>query len=733
MSQAQRAPSAPGGPPSTPSWRSWWPVGLVALAGLALTLTAFEYVRAASHERLVNHFERETGNLAMATRQRLARYTEALHSLADYFDAEGQVSREAFQGLSRGLLERHPGIRALEWVPVVKASERAAFEAAARREGLTAFRLTDDDPAGRLQPAPPREVYYPVFFIQPFAGNERALGYAPRVHPRNAAIEQARDSGKPAATGRFEPVQPARARYAVAVFAPLYRTPGTPPTLAARRQQIRGFIEGVFVLGEMLDEPLAEARAAGLAVSLTDESAAPAERLLLATASAPEAPGEPALKRDMPLETAGRRWLLSFSLADPRAFEGDRGPGWLVLLGGLLATGLLSGYLSSALNQRRRVERLVHERTRSLRRETERAETYLDVAAVMILMLDPQGRVTLINRRGSEILGWPQAEILGADWFARCVPAREREGRRARFEALLAGRDASAFTEGGLVTRTGEERLMVWHGSVLRDEAGAPVGFLCSGSDVTDYKRAVAEVAAREAELIHAQELDRLRDHLTHAVSHDLRAPLTSIMGYAEFLDEELAGPLTPRQRAYVGQITRGARRLDHLVDDLLDFARLDAGKLQVRREPADLADTLRAVTTMLEPQSHAAGVTLALALESPELPGAFDAERLERVVTNLVHNALKFTPPGGTVRLAARRAGPRLYAEVADTGPGIPEAEQDRLFQRFSQLEGGQRKGGTGLGLSIAKAIVEAHGGRIGVRSAAGQGALFWFEIPAG
>ena len=713
-----------------------WPVGLVVLAGLALSMASFTYVRAAGHDRLEARFERETDALAGAMREGIARHVEVLHALHDYFDAQPTVSRAAFRAFVRGPLARHPGIRALEWVPVVPGPARARFEAEARRPGSPGyhpgFRILDRDARGALIPAAPQAAYHPVFYVEPLAGNERALGFAPADHPRTAALARARDRGGPAATGRFEPVQAARARYAVAVFEPVYRRPGVPRTLAARRAEVRGYLEGVFVLGEMLDAPMATARGAGIAATLIDAEAPEASRELLASlpASGPDAvPSD--LRREVAVPIAGRDWRLAFRLADARPLESFRGPEWAVLAGGLVATGLLAGYLSSSLGQRERIEREVVERTASLRREKERAQRYLDVAAAMIVVIDREGRVTLINRQGSELLGWPQAEIVGSDWFERFVPARDRDAMRARVASVFAAaRPGPYFQESPVLTRAGEERLIAWHATVLHDDAGRPIATLSSGTDVTDYKRAIAEVAAREAELLHVQAIDELKDHLAHAVSHDLRTPLTSIVGYAEFLAEGIGGPLSPAQEGYVGQITRAARRIGRLVDDLLDFARLEAGTFQVRQAPADLAAVAQEVQAAFKPQIEAAG--LALTVPAAPVAWSFDAERVERVLTNLVGNAVKFTPAGGAIAVRAQALGDRLRVEVADTGPGIAQDQQAALFQRFSQLADGQAKGGTGLGLSICRAIVEAHGGTIGVESEPGQGATFWFELPA-
>ena len=243
------------------------------------------------------------------------------------------------------------------------------------------------------------------------------------------------------------------------------------------------------------------------------------------------------------------------------------------------------------------------------------------------------------------------------------------------------------------------------------------------------------EERSRELEVANRRlmELDMLKSNFVNSVTHELRTPLTAIQGYSEFLEDEIGGPLTADQRTFVGEINVGARRLERLLNDLLDFARMDAGTFSLRREPNDLGERVGEAAAALMPLARAAGVTLALSPPEGDLVGPMDAQRIGQVLTNLLGNAIKFSPRGGTVRVAVRRDGGALRCEIADEGPGIAPADVSRLFQRFSQLEGGVRQGkGTGLGLSICKALVEAHGGAIGVESQVGRGSVFWFTLPA-
>jgi PAS domain S-box-containing protein len=246
-----------------------------------------------------------------------------------------------------------------------------------------------------------------------------------------------------------------------------------------------------------------------------------------------------------------------------------------------------------------------------------------------------------------------------------------------------------------------------------------------------ERKRAGEVAVQRTVELERAKELDQLKSGFVNAVSHELRTPLTSILGYAEFLEDHVGGSLSGTQEEFVRQIQDSAGRLSRLVDDLLDFARIDSGTFQLKRETLDLAPKIREIVGSFLPQSTAAHQVLSLELPEEPLMMHVDANRIGQVLANLLSNALKFTPPEGHITVRALPTAEGVRMEVEDSGEGIPPEALPRLFQRFSQLESGMRKGGTGLGLSISKSLVEAHGGTIGVSQALPHGALFWFTLP--
>jgi signal transduction histidine kinase len=233
------------------------------------------------------------------------------------------------------------------------------------------------------------------------------------------------------------------------------------------------------------------------------------------------------------------------------------------------------------------------------------------------------------------------------------------------------------------------------------------------------------ELAQANAELT---QLDDLKRQFLNAVSHELRTPLSSVVGFGEFLQDEVGGPLSPLQQEFVHHIRAGARRLNGLVDDLLDFAQMEAGTFRIVREWADLGACVEEAIDSLRPQAVEKGVRLESALPEGACRAYVDPARFEQVVLNLVGNALKFTPEGGVVTVTLGAHGDDWALQVSDTGIGMPAEVLPRLFDRFFQVDPSttRRFGGTGLGLAIARAIVEAHGGHIAVTSEPGAGSTF-------
>jgi signal transduction histidine kinase len=226
--------------------------------------------------------------------------------------------------------------------------------------------------------------------------------------------------------------------------------------------------------------------------------------------------------------------------------------------------------------------------------------------------------------------------------------------------------------------------------------------------------------------------LERMKSEFVALASHELRTPLTSVLGYLQLVLDGEAGPLSEEQERLLRVVERSAVRLERLVGDVLLVAQADAGRLRLHRQPVDLGAVVRQSVEGARPSAEAAGVALEL-WQEPLPPILADRDRLAQVLDNLVSNALKFTPREGRVTVRCAAQGGRVEVEVADTGIGIPQEEQDQLFERFYRSSVATRQAipGTGLGLAIVKTIVEAHDGAVRLESHEGRGTTVVVSLP--
>jgi signal transduction histidine kinase len=347
------------------------------------------------------------------------------------------------------------------------------------------------------------------------------------------------------------------------------------------------------------------------------------------------------------------------------------------------------------------------------------SDAIIDTVNVGLLLLDDKGNYQSMNRHHRDFMrvAFPDGHKGRVGQLGLVFD--ENGDRRLDSDEMPTTRAANGEEFDDLRIWVGDDpmtwRAMSVSARSVRDETGAFRGAALAYNDVTDYMRAL-----------------RVKDEFVASVSHELRTPLTSIRGYVDLLLEEDDLPPVARQQLEV--VARNAERLGRLVADLLHSAQIDGGPMRVVRVPGDLAAVVRDTVAAAAPAASASGVRLAAELpESLEM--MLDRDRMRQVADNLVSNAVKYTPRGGTVRVAVTVDGDRAELCVEDTGVGIEARDRDHLFTRFYRTRHAEEQSiqGVGLGLSITKSIVESHGGRIEVESEVGRGSVFRVRLPLG
>jgi signal transduction histidine kinase len=252
---------------------------------------------------------------------------------------------------------------------------------------------------------------------------------------------------------------------------------------------------------------------------------------------------------------------------------------------------------------------------------------------------------------------------------------------------------------------------------------------LLTFADITDNVNVERALTERNEAL---EKAARLRDAFVHHVSYALRSPLTTIIGFAQLIGEEIAGPLNPRQREYAQLILRASGTLLTLINDILDLASIDNGALELEMTPTPVAELVASAARGFEERLGETGIALAQAVAPDSGEIVCDAKRMRQALYNLMSNAIGFSKPGQTVSVEAHREGGDIVFTIADRGRGIPEDVQSRMFERFESHTTGSRHRGAGLGLSIVRSFVELHGGTVDIRSTPGQGTTAVCRVPA-
>ena len=251
------------------------------------------------------------------------------------------------------------------------------------------------------------------------------------------------------------------------------------------------------------------------------------------------------------------------------------------------------------------------------------------------------------------------------------------------------------------------------------------------------YGRLEEKVAERTRELVIAndklKELDTLKSRFLSNVSHELKTPLTAIVGLSANMLDGITGQLNDKQREYLSDIRASSDRLGRLIKDLLDLSIIEAGRVVLKPEPFALGSLVREVTNSLRPVAEEKLIAIQASTTEAGPTVWADRDRIAQVLTNLIGNAIKFTTPQGKVMVSAQmNGGAWVEVSVGDTGPGIPAEEAERIFDEFYQItRPGIESRGVGLGLAISKKLIEMHGGKIGVKSEMGKGSTFYFTVP--
>lgn len=365
----------------------------------------------------------------------------------------------------------------------------------------------------------------------------------------------------------------------------------------------------------------------------------------------------------------------------------------------------------------------------ALEESEERFRLMADAAPVSIFVTDTQPSCIYVNKSWLAYTGLTFEGSLGNKWRNALHP--DDLGSFMEIYLNAFEQQEPFHTEIRIRKADGAYGWLLTTGVPRYTSNGRFLGYIGTGIDITERKE--AEASLQQAKLL-AEEASRKKNEFLSLMSHELRTPLNAIIGYSEMLETGLAGGLNTQQQEFANYVSSSGYHLLNLINDLLDIAKIEAGKMQIHLEPVETEPLVRGIESMMTSLANSKDVTLSFQIQPGIETIRIDPGRFKQILINLISNAIKFNHPGGSVLVRLYRTGDAwLTCEVQDTGIGIPEDKVPELFSKFYQVDGTAARSyeGTGLGLALTKDLVELHGGHITIQSQEGIGSTFTFNLP--
>lgn len=666
--------------------------------------------------------------------ERLHDYSMLLQGGAGLFAASDEVSRDEWRAYYeyRQVRTSFPGIQGYGFSKIIPPSELERHIRGIKAEG---------HPNYTVWPADVRGLYTAIVFLEPFDGyNKRAFGYDMFSEPvRRDAMVKARDTGSISISGKVKLVMEAGKdiQAGFLMYIPIFAKGMPLDSIDRRRAAIKGYVFSPFRMDDLIQgifsKPVSKIDFAifdGADLSPSTSSMYTSQNL---RDTPPEKKRKPMFSSQKTLDLYGHQWTVTFETTPTFETDVDQWTSIGILAAGFVISLLTFFYCRTSEDTYTQSVLMAKNMTTALRKSEEEYRTIFNNLPIGMAVIGPDMTilaVNAINKKWFPKTGFKQKPIC---YTAFCTPPRTQVCKDCPVSRSF--QDGQVHTvERDVLTAKGVRTLFITSAPLVNPD-GTVSSVQEMIEDITEGRQLEQNRIACQA----AEEANRAKSQFVANISHEIRTPLNSILGFAQLLERDPT--LTPTQVEYIRTMSNSGMHLLKLINDILDMSKIEAGKITFNQATFSLHNFLDELEMMF--RARAANVGLQFLVEHDEsisLNIRADAGKLRQVFVNLIENAFKFTEKGGiAVRVRTKEVAGNaledqktllLQAEVDDTGPGIQDADIDRLFGSFEQADAGIKAGGTGLGLTISRKFIEMMGGKLTVTSQVGKGSCFRFEV---
>lgn len=707
------------------------PAWVCLMIGLCFTLLTTVSLHQQHEKSGLEQFQLHVEQLVKSIHKRLKDHELILLGAAGLMDVNESVSRQQWRDYVERLAlgERYPGIQGVGYSEIFPASELTTHIDAVRAEGFPEF---------TVRPEGEREIYSSIIYLEPFSGrNLAAFGYDMYSNPvRREAMKRAVEENVTTISGKVRLVQETHGKEQAGflMYVPIYRSGQPIDTVEQRWKAIKGYVYSPYRMDDLM-AGIFNRQQMQVEFQLFDGHST-AQQDAMYNSDFSEQDFSNSLYRQQEIMPAfGRSWTILVSGREGFQNQFANHLDWMVpALGSGISLSIFIMMLI-LLGRRESAQHLANIMIDQYKHASERFHQQLkDVLSaaseVAIIVTDKEGIISLFNTGAERLLGYQAEELID-----KSSPAifHDLEQVKARAEDLtkqlgipiegfrtfveIPEREGYEKREWTYVHKLGYTMTVSLVVTPVRDSITDEInGYLGIAEDITERKR-----------------VEHLKSEFVSTVSHELRTPLTAISGALKLMASGMIGPLNEKAKELLAIAVNNSERLAHLVNDLLDFEKITGGQLQFDLQMQPLKPLIERAIESHQTYSVKENVVLKLVGGIPDLTVNIDAQRFMQILSNLISNAIKFSPAEGEVRVSVENNQEQLRVIVSDQGPGIPAEFEHRIFERFAQADSSdtRQKGGTGLGLAISKELIEGMQGKIGFINHPDQGASFWVELP--